>query len=289
MLFELDGRSPVIVQGITGRMGQKHATLMQRYGTHIVGGTGRVRSGEAHAFPVYADCGEAVRATGAVASIALVPPQNTLEAVREAAAAGLRVVVTVAEGVPVHDALHIRAIARAAGLIWVGASTPGLCIPGEIKLGFLPDVSLAPGAVGVMSKSGTLSYEVGRRLVARGLGQSAWIGVGGDPVKGVRFADLAAGFAAHAATRAVLLIGEIGGDAEEEFADVWGRLGAPKPAYALIAGAQAKEGVTMGHAGALVLGERGSLGSKQKSLRRAGVQVFDTLETLADAIARVPI
>jgi len=196
------------------------------------------------------------------------------------------VVVTVAEGVPVHDALHIREITRAAHVTWVGPSTPGLCIPGQIKLGFLPDVSIAPGAIGIMSKSGTLSYEVGRRLVARGLGQSAWIGVGGDPVKGVRFADLAAGFAAHAATRAVLLIGEIGGNEEEEFADAWASLGAPKPAYALIAGAQAKEGVTMGHAGALVLGERGSWVSKQKSLRSAGVQVFDSLGTLVDAIAR---
>jgi succinyl-CoA synthetase alpha subunit len=122
-------------------------------------------------------------------------------------------------------------------------------------------------------------------MVARGLGQSAWIGVGGDPVKGVRFADLAPGFARHDATRAVLLIGEIGGDEEEEFAEAWAGLGAPKPAYALIAGAQAKEGVTMGHAGALVLGERGSLASKQKSLRAAGVQVVDTLEALAEALA----
>lgn len=285
MLFELDRHSPVIVQGITGRMGQKHAALMQRYGTRIVGGTGHVRPGEPQPFAVYADCRAAVAATGAVASIALVPPEATLDAVREAVEAGIQVVVTVAEGVPVHDALRIRSLTQAAGVSWVGASTPGLCMPGQLKLGFLPDVSLAPGPVGVMSKSGTLSYEVGRRLVARGLGQSAWIGVGGDPVKGTRFADLAAGFARHAPTRALLLIGEIGGDEEEEFAQAWARLGAPKPAYALIAGAQAKEGVTMGHAGALVLGEHGSLASKQRSLRAAGVQVFDTLEALADAMA----
>jgi succinyl-CoA synthetase alpha subunit len=286
VLLELDARSPVIVQGITGRMGQKHAALMARYGTRIVGGTGTMKAGMALQHPVFPDCRAAVRATGAVASIALVPPDATLAAVRDAIEGGIEVVVTVAEGVPVHDALRIRALAREAGVTWLGASTPGLCIPGRLKLGFLPDVSLAPGAIGVMSKSGTLSYEVGRRLVARGLGQSAWIGVGGDPVKGVRFADLAGQFATHRPTEAVVVIGEIGGDEEEEFAETWSGLGCSKPVYALIAGAHAKEGVTMGHAGALVLGDRGSLASKQQGLRRAGVQVFDTIESLSDAVAR---
>jgi succinyl-CoA synthetase alpha subunit len=284
MLLDLNSQTPVIVQGITGRMGQKHAALMQGYGTNIVGGTGRLKPGESSPFPVFPDCGQAVAATGAVASIALVPPAGTLAAVTQAVQAGVRVVVTVAEGVPVHDALRIRALTREAGVHWVGASTPGLCIPGQIKLGFLPNVSLKPGRIGVMSKSGTLSYEAGRRMVERGLGQSAWIGVGGDPVKGTRFADLAEGFANHAGTDAVLLVGEIGGDEEEEFAAAWARLGSPKPVYALIAGAQAKEGVTMGHAGALVMGDRGSLASKQSSLRAAGARVFDTLQSLADAL-----
>lgn len=285
MLFELTNGDPVIVQGITGRMGQKHATLMKRYGTRIVGGTGTARPGQEGAFPTFATCGEAVEATRAVASIALVPPDGALAAVRDAVGAGLKLVVTVAEGIPVHDALRIRAMTREAGTTWVGASTPGICIPSQrVKLGFLPDVSLAAGAVGVMSKSGTLSYEVCRRLVARGLGQSRWIGVGGDPVKGMRFADLAAGFAADPLTRQVLLIGEIGGDEEEEFARVWQRLGAPKPAFALIAGAQAKEGVPMGHAGALILGSQGSLASKRAALLDAGVQVFSALADLEVAI-----
>jgi succinyl-CoA synthetase alpha subunit len=285
MLLELDGNSPVIVQGITGRMGQKHAALMSRYGTRIAGGTGSAKAGSEQAFPVFGDCRQAVLATGAVASIALVPPSATLAAVTEAVNAGLKVVVTVAEGVPVHDALRIRALTRAAGVHWVGASTPGMCIPGKVKIGFLPDVSLASGTIAVMSKSGTLSYEVGRRMAVRGLGQSAWIGVGGDPVKGLRFADLAPVFAAHSGSEAVLLVGEIGGDEEEEFAEAWARLGNPKPVYALIAGAQAKEGVTMGHAGALVMGQRGSLASKQRSLRAAGVHVFDTIQAVTDAMA----
>jgi succinyl-CoA synthetase alpha subunit len=285
MLLELDENTPVIVQGITGRMGQKHAALMQKYGTRIVGGTGKLKPGDSSPFPVFADCAAAVKATGAVAGIALVPPLGTLAAVTEAVQAGIRVIVTVAEGVPVHDALRIRELTRAAGVHWLGASTPGLCLPGKLKMGFLPDVSLRPGRIGIMSKSGTLSYEVGRRMVALGLGQSAWIGVGGDPVKGLRFADLAEPFAKDPRTDAILLVGEIGGDEEEEFAAAWAKLGSPKPAYALIAGAQAKEGVTMGHAGALVMGERGSLASKQKSLRNAGVQVFDRLQALADALS----
>jgi len=286
MLFEMDRRSPVIVQGITGRMGQMHAALMRQYGTNIVGGTGTVKAGAAQAFPVAETCAEIVARTGAVASIAIVPPAAVLEAVGQAVEAGIKVVVTVAEGIPVHDAVKIRAMTQAAGVTWIGPSTPGFCVPGEIKLGFLPDVSLAPGGFAVASKSGTLSYEVGRRMRECGLGQSIWVGVGGDPVKGTRFGDLAEGFLRHERTRAVVLIGEIGGNEEEEFASVWEGLGGDKPAYALIAGAQAKEGVPMGHAGALVMGDSGSLASKQARLRQAGVQVFGTMQALVDAMAR---
>lgn len=284
MLLELDRSSAVLVQGITGRMGQKHASMMRAYGTNIVGGTGRIREGDAQAFPVFNDCAQAVQATRAKVSIALVPPDSCLSAVREAVDAGIKVIVTVAEGIAVHEAVRIRSMTREAGVTWVGASTPGMCIPGELKLGFLPNVSLRPGSIGIMSKSGTLSYEVGRRMVERGLGQSAWIGVGGDPVKGLRFADLADSFVRHKATEALLLVGEIGGDEEEEFAQAWMHLGSRKPVYALIAGAQAKEGVPMGHAGALVLGDRGTLVSKQRSLRAAGVRVFDTMEALVHAL-----
>lgn len=283
MLLELDGETPVLVQGISGRMGQTHAKLMQRYGTRIVGGTS-ARPQEDQPFPIFPDCRHAVDRTGAQVSLIMVPPAQTLAAVVDAISGGLKVVVTVAEGVPVHDALQIRAMTRDAGVTWLGPSTPGLCIPGKIKVGFLPDVSLSSGRVGFMSKSGTLSYEVGYRLVSRGYGQSAWIGVGGDPVKGVTFSDLAEDFARHASTAAIVLIGEIGGSEEEDFADAWAALGCDKPAFALIAGAQAKEGVTMGHAGALLMGERGSVMSKTRSLRDAGVQVFSSIQSLVDAV-----
>ena len=174
---------------------------------------------------------------------------------------------------------------RAANAVWIGASTPGMAIPGEIKLGFLPDVTLRPGPFAIMTKSGTLSYEVGYRLARENLGQSVWVGVGGDPVKGVRFADLLQPLFDHAPTAAIILVGEIGGTEEEECADALQRLGLRKPVYALIAGREAKEGVSMGHAGALVHGESGTIAAKTRRLQAAGALVFDSLDALVRACA----
>jgi succinyl-CoA synthetase alpha subunit len=284
MIGSLDHTTPVIVQGITGRMGSTHAALMRAYGTNIVGGTStRTDTKEAAGVPVFANCRDAVLATGAVASVAMAPPMQTLAAVEEALAAGIRLIVTVAEGIPLHDALRIGRSVRRAGATWIGGSTPGMAIPGEIKLGFLPDVCLRPGPFAIMSKSGTLSYECGYRLSQAGLGQSIWVGVGGDQVKGVRFADLLTVFFADSRTRAILLVGEVGGSEEEECAAALARAGVRKPLYALIAGREAKEGVSMGHAGALVLGETGTLASKTKRLTAAGARVFGSIETLIEA------
>jgi succinyl-CoA synthetase alpha subunit len=274
----------VIVQGITGRMGRTHAALMRAYGTNIVGGTSaRADTREAAGVPVFACCGDAAAATGAIASVVMAPPLDTGAAVVEALAAGIRVIVTVAEGIPVHDALKIGRAVRNAGAVWIGGSTPGMAIPDEIKLGFLPDVCLRPGPIAIMSKSGTLSYECGYRLAQAGLGQSVWVGVGGDQVKGVRFADLLPEFFADARTHAILLVGEVGGSEEEECADALLQLGLRKPVYALIAGREAKEGVSMGHAGALVMGDAGSLASKTRRLTQAGARVFASIETLIEA------
>jgi succinyl-CoA synthetase alpha subunit len=284
MIGSLSHRTPVVVQGITGRMGQTHAALMRAYGTNIVGGTStRADAREAAGVPVFADCAAAVAATGAVASVAMAPPTETLAAVQEALAAGIGLVVTVAEGIPLHDALAIGRAVRAAGATWIGGSTPGMAIPGEIKLGFLPDICLRPGPIAIMSKSGTLSYEAGYRLARAGLGQSVWVGVGGDPVKGVRFADLLPVFLADPRTKALLLIGEVGGVEEEECAAAYARLGAAKPLYALIAGRAAKEGVAMGHAGALVFGNAGTLASKTQALTAAGARVFGGVDDLMEA------
>src|SRR5581483_5288766 len=191
---------------------------------------------------------EAVAATGATATVAFVGADALLGAIRDAVEAGIRLIVTPTEGMPVHDAVAALALVRAAGVRWIGASTPGMAVPGQAKLGFLPEVSLAPGPIGVMSKSGTLSYEVGYRLVRRGLGQSVWIGVGGDPVKGTRYADLVPYFATEPRTRALVVIGEIGGTEEEELAAALAAHGFAKPVFALVAGRSAREGVTMGHA-----------------------------------------
>jgi succinyl-CoA synthetase alpha subunit len=281
MINTLSRTTPVIIQGITGRMGRTHAALMRAYGTNIVGGTSaRAGTRDIDGFPVFPTCAEAARRTGAAASVVMAPPAETRAAVEEALAAGIRLVVTIAEGVPLHDAIRIGRAVREAGAIWVGASTPGLAIPGECKLGFIPDVCLAPGPIGIMTKSGTLSYEVGYRLARAGLGQSLWVGVGGDPVKGVRFADLLPVFFDDPRTSAIVLVGEVGGAEEEECADAYAALGACKPLYALIAGREAKEGVAMGHAGALVHGETGTLSSKTRRLTAAGAAVFGSVEDL---------
>ena len=284
MIGRLSRETKVIVQGITGRMGRTHAALMRAYGTNIVGGTAtRTDVAEVASAPVFPDCAAAVAATGAVASVVMAPPAGTLAAVTEALAAGIKLVVTVAEGVPLHDAIRIGRVARDADATWIGASTPGMAIPGEVKLGFLPDVTLRPGPLAIMTKSGTLSYEVGYRLAREGLGQSIWVGVGGDPVKGVRFADLLQPFFDDTRTHGIVLVGEVGGTEEEECADALLRLGLRKPVYALIAGREAKEGVAMGHAGALVHGETGTLTTKTQRLTAAGARCFASLEALIEA------
>jgi len=280
----IDPDAPIIVQGITGRAGRSHARSMRAYGSRIVAGVSP-REDEVDGTPVFRTTAEAVRETGARAAVAIVPPLSVLETVQDSAEAGLELVVTLAEGVPVHDAVRARQIARAAGLRWIGASTPGLAIPGRIKLGFLPSVSLAPGDLGVMAKSGTLSYEVCHRLVRAGLGQSLWVGVGGDAVKGTRFAEVAPIFEADPGTRAMVVIGEIGGDEEEELARTILELGLHKPVYALIAGSAAREGATMGHAGALIHGDVGTVASKRIALQKAGAQVFSRIADLVSTVA----
>jgi succinyl-CoA synthetase alpha subunit len=284
----IDRTTPVIVQGITGRAGQLHSRLMMQYGTRIVGGVSPgTKSREVNGVPVFADCGKAVANTRARASVLLVGALDLLAAMQDALAAGIRYLVTPTEGMPVHDALKAQRLVRESGAVWVGASTPGMAIPGEVKLGFLPDDSLKPGKLGLMSKSGTLSYEAGYRLAQRGIGTSVWIGVGGDPVKGTRYADLVPFYASDAGTDALLIIGEIGGSEEEEFADALTAARFTKPVFALIAGRSAPEGVTMGHAGALVHGSHGTYAAKRAALEAAGVTVYDSLgEMVAGVRAR---
>jgi succinyl-CoA synthetase alpha subunit len=281
----IDRSTPVIVQGITGRAGRLHSRLMKRYGTHIVGGVSPTAgTREVNGTPVFAACREAVEATGATASVLLVGAMQLLEAMRDALAAGIRYLVTPTEGVPVRDALEAWHLTREAGAVWVGPSTPGMAVADEAKLGFLPDDSLTPGPLGLMSKSGTLSYEAGYRLAQRGIGTSVWVGVGGDPVKGARYADLVPFYADDARTAALLIIGEIGGSDEEEFAQALSAQRFAKPVFALIAGRSAPEGITMGHAGALVHGSHGTYAAKRSALEAAGVTVFGSLREMVDGV-----
>lgn len=280
----IDRTTRVLIQGITGRAGRMHTRLMRGYGTNIVAGVSP-RAEPVDGVPVFTSCAEAVAASGATASVAFVGADALLGAIREALDAGVKLIVTPTEGMPVHDAMAALAAVRAAGARWIGASTPGMAVPGEAKLGFLPEVALAPGPVGVMSKSGTLSYEVCYRLVRRGIGQSVWIGVGGDPVKGTRYADLVPYFAADARTRALVMIGEIGGSEEEELAVALRAERFAKPVFALVAGRSAREGVTMGHAGAMVHGDAGSWASKRAALEEAGARVFGAVAELVEAVA----
>ncbi|MDF7776710.1 succinate--CoA ligase subunit alpha [Sphingomonas sp. AOB5] len=274
----------VIVQGMTGRSGRTHTLGMRAYGTNIVGGVSP-RDEDVGGLPVFRNCADAVAATGAVASVAIVPPLAVLPAILEAIEAGIKTVVTITEGMPIHDAVRAKHAVAEANARWIGASTPGIAYPGRMKMGFLPNVSLSPGRLGVMAKSGTLSYEVNHRLVQRGLGQSLWVGVGGDPVKGTRFADMLPHFAADPDTDVLVIVGEIGGNEEEELAAAIIAQRFAKPVYALVAGQAAREGVTMGHAGALIHGNVGTVESKTTALTGAGAKVFGRIQDLVDAVA----
>lgn len=276
---------PVLIQGVTGRAGRRHTVLMHDYGTNIVAGVSpRTDAGDIDGIPVFATCAESVAATGATASVVIVRPTEVRDAVFEALDAGISLLVTVAEGVPVADCIDVLARVKAHGARWIGASTPGIAIPGKLKMGFLPSVSLVPGPLGLMSKSGTLSYEIGYRLAGRGIGTSLWVGVGGDMVKGTRYADLIPDFEADSATKAMLLIGEVGGTEEEDFAAAYRALGARKPVYAIVAGSTTPEGIAMGHAGALVHGDSGTIEAKRTALEGIGAHVFTRIRDIVDAL-----
>lgn len=283
----IDRNTKVILQGISGRAGRLHSRLMKAYGTNLVGGVAPAKDvNEINGIPLFPDCASAVKATGATVSVVLVGAYDLLAAMREAVAAGIQMIVTPTEGMPVHDALQAKRLTRDAGVLWIGGSTPGMAVAEVAKLGFLPDVSLKSGPLGLMSKSGTLSYESGYRLALRGVGTSVWVGVGGDPVKGARYSDLVPFYAQDVQTKALLIIGEIGGRDEEDFAEALQAQQFSKPVFALIAGRTAPEGVAMGHAGALTYGSHGGYAAKRAALEAAGVTVYDTLNAMVEGVAR---
>lgn len=282
MAILVDERTRVLVQGITGRQGQLHTEQMLKYGTRVVAGVTPGRGGSAvHGVPVYDTVEEAVREHPEInASIVFVPARHAPDAVYEALDAGIRLVVVVTEGVPVHETMLMVRYAACRGAVVVGPNTPGVISPGRCKLGIMPADYFKPGRVGIVSRSGTLTYEVALRLAEAGFGVSTAVGIGGDPVTGLSFWDVYRMFLEDPETDAVVLVGEIGGAREEEFARLYAERGGGKPVVAYIAGRYAPPGRRMGHAGAIAFGATGTYEGKVRALEAAGVPVARRLGEL---------
>ncbi len=266
----------LLVQGITGREGAFHTGACRDYGTRVVAGVTPGKGGqEVAGVPVFDTAREAVRATGANTSLVFVPPRFAADAIAEAVDAGLDLVVSITENVPTQDMVRVVRARPPGGTRILGPNCPGAISPNRAKVGIMPGFIHREGAVGVVSRSGTLTYEAVHQLSRRGIGQSTCVGIGGDPVIGTSFVDVLELFAADDETEAVVLIGEIGGSAEEEAADFI-RREMTKPVVGFIAGQTAPPGRRMGHAGAIVMGGKGTAAEKMEALRSAGVHVVES-------------
>ena len=280
----IDNNTKVIVQGITGRDGSFHAAKMKEYGTQVVGGTSPGKGGQqVDGIPVFNTVKEAVAATGADTSIIFVPAPFAKDAMLEAIDGGVKLVVCITEGVPVLDAVEAQNYARVKGVKVIGPNCPGLISPGKSMVGIMPTGVFKQGHTGVISRSGTLTYEVVYDLVESGLGISTAVGVGGDPVVGLYFEDLLQMFQDDPETDSIAMIGEIGGDAEERAAEFI-KAHVTKPVAVFISGRQAPPGKQMGHAGAIISGGSGSAEGKIKALEAAGVPVADESRLLPELL-----
>jgi succinyl-CoA synthetase alpha subunit len=286
MSILIDSSTRVIVQGITGREGSFHTEQMKALGTKVVGGTSPGKGGTTHlGVPVFNTVTDAVEATGATASGIFVPAPFAADAIMEAAAAGITLIVCITEGIPIQDMIRVKDYLRGfpqARLL--GANCPGLLTPGQAKIGIIPQRITRPGHVGLVSRSGTLTYEVGSALSAKGIGQSTIVGIGGDPVLGLTFSDVVELFEKDPDTTHLVLIGEIGGSDEEHAAERLAR-GSRLKTVAFISGRTAPEGKRMGHAGAIISGNRGTAKSKEEAFRRAGVAVAETTDDIVGLLS----
>jgi len=283
----VDEKTKVIVQGITGGEGSFHTEQMLEYGTQVASGVTPGKGGqEIQGVPVFDTVRDAVEATGANASVIFVPPAFAADAIMEAAEAGLELVVCITEGVPVADMVRTHEYLRHRPTRLIGPNCPGVISPGKCKIGIMPGFIHKPGKVGVVSRSGTLTYEAVGQLSDCGIGQSTCIGIGGDPIIGTRFLDALKLFNEDPDTEAVVMIGEIGGTAEEEAADYVER-SCDKPVVGFIAGRTAPPGRRMGHAGAIVAGGKGTADEKMKAMESAGIRVCESPADIGAAVQSV--
>ncbi len=279
----------VIVQGITGREGSFHATQCKAYGTQVVGGVTPGKGGqEVEGIPVFDSVKEAVDNTGADCSLIFVPPPFAADAILEAVDAGIKTVICITEGIPVNDMIPVKNYIKTyyPDTVLIGPNCPGVITPEEAKIGIMPGHIFKKGNVGIVSRSGTLTYEAAFQLTNKGIGQSTVIGIGGDPVPGTVFSDVLEWFQNDPETEAVVMIGEIGGTAEEEAAEFI-KSNVTKPVVAYIAGVTAPPGKRMGHAGAIIAGGKGTAEEKYKALEAAGVKTVKNISTIGDAVEEV--
>jgi succinyl-CoA synthetase alpha subunit len=276
----------VVVQGLTGAAGSFHAKQMRDYGTAVVGGVTPGKGGAVvEGFPIYDTVAQAVKATGANASVIFVPPFGAADAILEAAGAGIDLIVCITEGIPVLDMVRAKRALEGKSCRLVGPNCPGVITPGAAKLGIMPGYIHKPGSVGIVSRSGTLTYEAAFQLTELGLGQSSAVGIGGDPVKGLDFIECLTLFEADPETKAILLIGEIGGTSEEDAA-AFIKAHVKKPVAAFVAGLTAPPGRRMGHAGAIISGGKGKASDKIAALQEAGIAIAPTPADLGKTMAK---